>query len=67
MKRRAVNTNEPGSFPRFGRLLDQLDRTFDLHDLSPQRLWELLPDEFDGYKDGPLQPSERPQPWDETR
>lgn len=56
-KRRAVSQDEPGGFPRFGRLLDQLDRTFDLHDLSPEALWDLLPAEFDRFKDGPLRPT----------
>ena len=57
MKRKAATQDEPGGFPRFNRLLDQLDRTYDLHDLSPQALWELLPAEFERFKDGPLEPA----------
>lgn len=57
-KKHAVSQGVSGGFRRFLQLLDQFDRTYDLHDLSPQRLWNLLPSEFEAFKDGPLQPTD---------
>ena len=39
-----------GSARRLADVLTQLDLTWDLYDLGPEKLLELLPSEFDGFK-----------------
>jgi hypothetical protein len=39
-----------GSFRRFGRVLLQLDRTFDLGSMPASKIRDLLPSEFDRYR-----------------
>lgn len=38
-----------GSARRFGEILQQFDKTFDLNSIGPGRLLELLPNEFDRF------------------
>lgn len=49
--RRGVRGRLGGSLPRFGKLLNQLDRTWDLYSITPEGLVDLLPSEFDRWKD----------------
>ena len=39
-----------GSARRLANVLDQLDLTWDLYDLDPDGLLELLPSEFDSFR-----------------
>lgn len=48
--RRGGGGSGPGSPRRLRAVLGQLDRTFDLHSLSPEGLLALLPKEFDRFK-----------------
>lgn len=40
----------PGSPVRFNKILDQLDLTFDLNGVPSEKLLELLPKEFDRFR-----------------
>jgi hypothetical protein len=48
--KRGAGGKGPGSSLRFRTVIDQLDRTFDLHSLTEERLLELLPREFDRFR-----------------
>lgn len=51
--KRGAGGKRPGSSRRFRTVIDQLDRTFDLHSLSEDRLLALLPSEFDRFRPRP--------------
>ena len=40
----------PGSPRRFALMLNQLDLTWDLYGMTPEKMLELLPDEFDRFR-----------------
>lgn len=42
--------DDAGTSPRLARVRKQLDVTWDLEDLSPERILEMLPKEFDRFK-----------------
>ena len=48
--RRGAAGRGPGSARRFAAVLNQLDLTWDLYDLDPDGLLELLPSEFDPFR-----------------
>lgn len=48
--RRGVGGKRGGSARRLAKVRQQLDVTWDLYDLSPERLLALLPTEFDRFK-----------------
>lgn len=48
--KRGVAGRGAGSARRFAQLLNQLDLTWDLYSLSPDKLLELLPAEFDRFR-----------------
>ncbi len=50
-KRGAVSdANRRGVLRRFMTVIDQLDRTYDLHSMKSDQIINLLPPEFDGWK-----------------
>jgi hypothetical protein len=49
-KRGSGSKNLPGTPRRLAAVRQQLDVTWDMTDLSPERILELLPSEFDGFK-----------------
>jgi hypothetical protein len=50
--RRGAGGSGPGSARRYRTILDQLDRTYDLHSISEEGLLALLPEEFDRFSPG---------------
>ena len=44
------NNNSPGSARRFAMLLQQLDLTYDIYEMSPESILALLPSEFDKFR-----------------
>ena len=48
--RRGAAGRGPGSARRFAAVLNQLDLTWDLYDLEPDGLLQLLPAEFDAFR-----------------
>ncbi|HMK44220.1 MAG TPA: hypothetical protein VK445_08795 [Dissulfurispiraceae bacterium] len=46
--------SNPGTLRRFIDVVNQLDMTHDLFTMTPRRLMELLPPEFDAWKQGSL-------------
>lgn len=49
-KRGAAAKNRPGTVRRFGVVLKQFERTYDLFSLSRQQVLEILPREFDMFR-----------------
>ncbi len=49
----AGSNNSPGSARRFAMLLQQLDLTYDIFEMSPDAIIGLLPSEFDRFKVAP--------------
>ena len=53
-KRGAVSdAGQPGVLRRFMTVIDQLDRTYDLHSMTSEQIIGLLPHEFDKWKPNP--------------
>lgn len=50
-KRGAQGSGVPGGVRRFVRVLQQLDLTYDIHGMSGRQLLELLPGEFDAWRE----------------
>lgn len=46
----AGDNASPGSARRFAMLLQQLDLTYDIYEMSPGAIIDLLPDEFDKFR-----------------
>jgi hypothetical protein len=46
----AAGKNTPGSARRFAAVINQLSRTFDLNEMSPDTIIAKLPAEFDGFR-----------------
>lgn len=45
----ASSPKGPGSFRRFGKVVNQLKLTYDLHDMEPEKIIEILPSEFERW------------------
>ncbi len=50
MKKGAISRKKPGNLSRLIAVLNQLDTTYDLFDMSPNDILGLLPDEFTSWK-----------------
>jgi len=50
IKRGAVSKKKPGNLWRLIAVLNQLDTTYDLFDMSPNDILRLLPEEFNSWK-----------------
>jgi len=49
-KRGAESTRNPGNIRRFSKVISQLELTYDVYSLEPDRILQLLPREFDKWK-----------------
>lgn len=47
----AASRNSGGTFTRFGKVVEQLKLTYDLHDMYAEKIVEILPSEFDKFID----------------
>ncbi len=45
----AASRSGPGTFVRFGKVVEQLKLTYDLHDMDPEKIIDILPSEFDRW------------------
>lgn len=45
----AMASNAPGTFRRFNKVTNQLKLTYDLHDMDPDKIIDVLPSEFDRW------------------
>jgi len=49
-KKSAFQANKPGTLNRYVMLIQQLDLNYDLYSMEPLELLDLLPPEFDRWK-----------------
>jgi hypothetical protein len=50
LKRGARSKNKPGTMRRLGKVLRQFDLTYDLYGMSGPQIYDLLPKEFNKFK-----------------
>ncbi len=49
-QKKGAASKKNGSVRRFTEIINQFDLTWDLYGMSPERLMELLPKEFDKFR-----------------
>ena len=59
--RRGASTSVAGGLRHLIRVLDQLERTYDVYGMEPDALLRILPEEFRQWDEGPGVPLVRPQ------